>query len=84
MCSGATVEGSAGVGTCLVLDVVGDVQRLNLAEELVAFWVIVGKLVETFAEGVQLDADTLPANPVGVEVVFHGTVLRGGCPHLRK
>jgi len=77
-------RGQVFFSSLLVLDVVGDVQRLNLAEKLVALGVIGGKLVETFAEGIELEADTLLANPVGVEVVFHGTVLRLGCPQLRK
>lgn len=64
-CCGASRLGEApGLG-CLELDVVGDVQRLNLAEELFAFGGIGGELIETFAEGIQLEADTLAANTVG-------------------
>lgn len=70
------------VVACLVLGVVGDVQRLNLAEELVAFGVIGGELVETFAEGIQLEADTLTANPVVVKVTAHRNISGGKCPHL--
>ncbi|HEY1214983.1 MAG TPA: hypothetical protein VGE93_15235 [Bryobacteraceae bacterium] len=55
-----------------MLNVVGNVQCLNLAEELVAFEVIYGELIEAFAESVQLEADTFPANPVGGGVVVHG------------
>lgn len=69
-----------GLG-CLEFDVVGDLQRLNPADELFAFGVIVGELIETSAEGIQLEADTLAANTVGGEVV-HRNVSGGKCPHL--
>ena len=65
---------SAGVGACLVLGVVGDVQRLNLAEDLVAFGVIGGELVEMVAESVQLEDDALAAN-----LGFRGQTGRSLC-----
>lgn len=64
------VESSTGVGACLGLDVVGDVQRLNLVEELAAFGGIGGELVESFAERLQLEADAFAANPAGAKFVF--------------
>ena len=72
-CSGAArLRAAPEVVACLELDVVGDVQRLNLAEELFAFGVMGVELVATFAEGVQLEADTLAANTVGVELFCIG------------
>jgi hypothetical protein len=59
------------------------VQSLNLPEELAAFRVIVGELVETFAKGVQLEADTLTENPVVVEVVLQGNTSQVRVAHNR-
>jgi hypothetical protein len=67
----------------LVLGVVGDAQRLNLAEELLAFGVIGGELVVKFVEPVDLAAEDFAADAVsfGAVVVSLHEKLSCGSVH---
>jgi hypothetical protein len=51
----------------------------SIWQELVALGIIDGKLVEALDQGVQLEADSLPADLVGAEVL-HSGIPHGGLP----